>query len=47
MTHDSGKETFGIFSGKSISVGVTDAAGYDLQQDLALFRAFDFDLLDD
>jgi hypothetical protein len=47
MTHDSGKQTFGIFSGKSISVGVTDAAGSDLQQDLALFRAFDFDLFDD
>jgi hypothetical protein len=30
MTHDGGKETFGISSGKRISVGVTDAAGFDL-----------------
>src|ERR671924_394018 len=47
MPHDCREQTFGIFSRKRISIGVTNTAGTVFDQHFAAFWRGDFDFLDD
>ena len=44
VAEDAGECAFGVVARQGEGIGVADAAGDDLQQHLALARAFDFDL---
>jgi hypothetical protein len=46
VAEDAGEGAFRIIARQGEGVGVADAAGDDLQQYLALARAFDVDFLD-